>query len=69
VTDLSLDRSARRVRLATHFGPEGTVRPSGLLTALFGLSPEAAHGVRIVKTATLPADFSGPADREMLSGT
>jgi hypothetical protein len=69
VTDLALDRSARRICLAAHFGPEGTVRPADLLTSLFAFSPAAIHGVRIVKTATRPADFAGPADREILSGT
>ena len=69
VTDLALDRSARRICLAARFGPEGTVRPADLLTSLFGFSPAAARGVRIVKTATQPADFVGPADREIFSGT
>ena len=69
MTDLALDRSARRICLSAHFGPEGTVRPAELLTSLFGFSPAAAHGVRIVKTATRPADFAGPADREIFSGT
>jgi len=69
VTNLALDRSARRICLAARFGPEGTVRPADLLTALFGLSPAATRGVRIVRTATRPADFAGPADREIFSGT
>jgi radical SAM family uncharacterized protein/radical SAM-linked protein len=69
VADLALDRSSRRIILSAHCGPEGTVRPTELLTALFGLSPEATHGVRIVKTATRPADFAGPSDREIFSGT
>jgi radical SAM family uncharacterized protein/radical SAM-linked protein len=69
VTDLALDRSARRICLAARFGPEGTVRPADLLTSLFGFSPAAARGVRIVKTATQPTDFAGPADREILLGT
>ena len=69
VTDLALDRSARRICLAARFGPERTVRPADLLTSLFGFSPAAARGVRIVKTATQPADFVGPADREIFSGT
>jgi radical SAM-linked protein len=69
VADLSLDRPSRRIILSVHFGPEGTVRPTELLTALFGLSPTATHGVRIVKTVTLPADFVGPVDREIFMGT
>jgi len=69
VAELALDRPSRRIILSAHFGPEGTVRPTELLTALFGLSPEATHGVRIVKTATRPADFAGPADREIFMGT
>jgi radical SAM-linked protein len=66
IADLSLDRLSRRIMLSAHCGPEGTVRPTELLTALFGLSPEATHGVRIVKTATRPVDFAGPADREIM---
>ncbi|MDP3096980.1 MAG: TIGR03960 family B12-binding radical SAM protein [Syntrophales bacterium] len=69
VTGLALDRPSRRIILSAHFGPSGTVRPTELLTFLFGFSPEAARGIRIVKTATHPADFVGPADREMLLGT
>jgi radical SAM-linked protein len=69
VTDLSLDRPSRRIILSAHSGPEGTVRPVELLTALFGLSPTATHGVRIVKTTTRPADLAGPADRKIFSGT
>jgi radical SAM family uncharacterized protein/radical SAM-linked protein len=69
VTDLALDRSARRICLAARFGPEGTVRPAEILTSVFSFSPAAARGVRIVKTATRPADFAGPADREIFSGT
>jgi radical SAM-linked protein len=69
VADLALDRSSHRIILSAHVGPEGTVRPTELLTALFGLSRTATHGVRIVKTATRPADFAGPADREILLGT
>ncbi len=65
VAELVLDRAAHRIRLAANFGPEGTVRPAELLTSLFGLSPEAAHGIRIIKTATRPADFAGAADREI----
>jgi radical SAM family uncharacterized protein/radical SAM-linked protein len=68
VTGLTLDRPSRRIILSAHFGPEGTVRPTELLTALFGLSPEATHRFRIVKTATRPADFAGPADRETFVG-
>jgi radical SAM-linked protein len=66
VTGLTLDRPSRRIMLCATCGAEGTVRPTELLTALFGLSPEAARCVRIVKTATRPADFAGDADREML---
>ena len=69
MTDLALDRSARRICLAARFGPEGPVRPADLLTSLFGFPPAAARGVRSVKTATRPADFAGPADREIFSGT
>ncbi|MBN2437416.1 MAG: TIGR03960 family B12-binding radical SAM protein [Deltaproteobacteria bacterium] len=69
VADLAMDRSSRRIILSAHCGPEGTVRPTELLTALFGLSPAAAHGVRIVKTATRPADFAGPDDRKIFMGT
>ncbi|MBU1743350.1 MAG: DUF2344 domain-containing protein, partial [Proteobacteria bacterium] len=66
VTGLALDRPSRRIILSAHFGPSGTVRPTELLTFLFGFSPEAARGIRIVKTATHPADFVGPADREIM---
>jgi len=66
VTGLTLDRPSRRIILSAHVGPEGTVRPTELLTSLFGFSPEAARGTRIVKTATQPADFVGPADREIM---
>jgi radical SAM family uncharacterized protein/radical SAM-linked protein len=69
VADLSLDRPSRRIILSAHCGPEGTVRPTELLTALFGLSPAATYGVRIVKTATRPADFVGPDDRDIFMGT
>ncbi len=69
VTDLALDRPSRRFIISAHFGPAGTVRPTELLTALFGFSPEAARGVRIVKTATRPVDFVGPTDREIFLGT
>jgi radical SAM-linked protein len=69
VANLVLDRAARRIRLAAHFGPEGTVRPAELLTFLFGFSPEATRGIRIIKAATCPADFAGPVDREIFSET
>jgi len=66
IAGLTLDRPSRRILLSAHFGPAGTVRPTELLTSLFGFSPEAARGARIVKTSTHTADFVGPADREML---
>jgi radical SAM family uncharacterized protein/radical SAM-linked protein len=66
VADLTLDRSSRRIILSANFGPEGTVRPTELLTALFGFSPEATRGIRVVKTATRPAGFVGPDDREIM---
>lgn len=69
VADLVLDRAARRIRLAVHFGPEGTVRPAEMLTSLFGFSPETTRKIRIVKTATRPADFAETADRHFFSGT
>jgi radical SAM family uncharacterized protein/radical SAM-linked protein len=66
VANLALDRLSRRIILSAHCGPEGTVRPTELLTVLFGFSPEATHWVRIVKTATRPVDFAGPSDREIM---
>ena len=66
VAGLNLDRPSRRVILSAHFGPAGTVRPTDLLISLFGFSPEAARSIRIVKTATHPADFAGEADREIM---
>lgn len=68
VSALTLDRSSHRILLSAHFGPEGTVRPTELLTSLFGFSHKAARGTRIIKKATHLADFLGPADREVFSG-
>jgi radical SAM family uncharacterized protein/radical SAM-linked protein len=65
VAELSLDRPSRRIILSAHFGPAGTVRPSELLTALFGFSPEAVRSIPIVKRATRPADTAGVAEREI----
>ena len=69
VAGLALDKSSRRIRLSAHFGPAGTVRPAELLTALFGFSHEAARAAPILKVATRPAHFIGPADREMFFGS
>jgi radical SAM-linked protein len=66
VEGLALDRPSRRIILSSRFGPEGSVRPAELLTALFRLSPGADCGFRIVKTATLAADFASQPDREIL---
>ena len=65
VRDLSLDRGRCRVRLSTHFGPLGTVRPSEFLTGVLGFSTESARRVRIVKTGTRLADFAASADHEI----
>lgn len=67
VTDLASDRAGHRILLSTRFGPEGTVRPSEVLTGVFGLSPEASHRIRTVKTGTKLADFAGSADRQFFS--
>jgi radical SAM family uncharacterized protein/radical SAM-linked protein len=67
VTDLALDRAGRRILLSARFGPEGTVRPAEALTGVFGLSPEALHRIRIMKTGTQLADFAGSADRRIFS--
>jgi len=68
VADLALDRTGCRILLSARFGPEGTVRPAEVLTGVFGLSPEALHKIRIVKTGTQLADFAGIADRQIFSG-
>ena len=65
VTDLALDRAGRRIHLSARFGPEGTVRPAEVLTGVLGLSPEAVHKIRIVKTGTLFADFADRADQQI----
>jgi len=54
--------------LSARFGPEGTVRPAEMLTGVLGLSPEALHRMRIVKTGTQLADFAGTADQQFFSG-
>jgi hypothetical protein len=53
VAALSLDRSSRRIRLAAHAGPKGTVRPAEILSGVLGLSGAALRSIRIVKTALL----------------
>jgi radical SAM-linked protein len=68
VAGISVDKPFRRIILSANTGPEGTVRPSELLTSLFGFSEEAAGESRIVKTAIRPADFAGPADQQIFSG-
>ncbi|MCE5263029.1 MAG: TIGR03960 family B12-binding radical SAM protein [Deltaproteobacteria bacterium] len=68
VASLALDKSSRRIILSVHCGPQGTVRPGELLTALFGFSPESARSFRTIKTTTLSADFAGPADRAIFIG-
>jgi len=67
VTGLALDRAGRRMLLSARFGPEGTVRPSEVLTGVIGLSPEALLRMRIVKTGARLADFAGMADRQIFS--
>ena len=62
VTDLALDREGRRILLSARFGPDGTVRPAEVLTGVLGLSPEALHGIRIVKSGTLLAEFADRTD-------
>jgi radical SAM family uncharacterized protein/radical SAM-linked protein len=62
---LDLDKASRRIALAARTGPEGTVRPSELITGVLGLSEETLHRIRIVKTGTRLADFAGEADREI----
>ena len=67
VTDLALDRAGRRILLSARFGPEGTVRPAEVLTGVLGLSMEALHRIRIVKSGTLLADFADRADQQIFS--
>ncbi len=67
VTDMGLDRAGRKILLSARFGPEGTVRPTEVLTGPLGLSPETLHRIRIVKTGTRLADYAGIADRQMFS--
>jgi radical SAM-linked protein len=63
VLTIGFDRSSRRITLAVRIGPEGTIRPAELITGVLGLSEEALHRIRIVKTGTRLADFAGEADR------
>jgi radical SAM family uncharacterized protein/radical SAM-linked protein len=65
VADLSLDRSGRRLLLSAHLGPAGTVRPAEILSGVLGLTGDAVHQVRIVKTATHLAAIAGQIDREI----
>ena len=65
VTDLALDRTGRRILLSARFGPKGTVRPAEVLTGVLGLSPEAVHKIRIVKSGTLLAHFADRADHHI----
>jgi radical SAM-linked protein len=65
VTDLALDRAGRRILLSARFGPEGTVRPAEVLTGVLGLSPEAVHKIRIVKSGTLLAGFADRTDQQI----
>jgi radical SAM-linked protein len=67
VTDLALDRLSRRMLLSARFGPEGTVRPAEVLTGVLGLSAEALHRMRIVKTGTQLADFACMDDQQIFS--
>jgi radical SAM family uncharacterized protein/radical SAM-linked protein len=67
VTDLALDRLGRRMLLSARFGPKGTVRPAEVLTGVLGLSAEALHRMRIVKTGTQLSDFACMADQQIFS--
>ncbi len=62
VTELALDRKGRRILLSARFGPDGTVRPAEVLTGVLGLSREALHKIRIVKSGTLLAEFADRTD-------
>jgi hypothetical protein len=62
VTELALDREGRRILLTARFGPAGTVRPAEVLTGVLGLSREALHKIRIVKSGTLLAEFADRTD-------
>jgi radical SAM family uncharacterized protein/radical SAM-linked protein len=65
VAALTLDRRSSRIQLSARFGPEGTVRPAELLSRALGITPDALHRIRIVKTGARLADFAGDDDREV----
>ena len=65
VTELALDRTGRRILLSARFGPEGTVRPAEVLTAVLGFSTDHLHRIRIVKSGTRLADFADKADQQI----
>ncbi len=65
VESMTLDRSSGAIMLAANAGPAGTVRPTELLTSLFGFTPEESLSFRVAKLAVRPAKFAGDADRKM----
>jgi len=65
VAALTLDHTSHRIRLSARFGPAGTVRPAELLSSALGITPDALHRIRIVKTGARLADFAGDDDREI----
>ena len=68
VESMTLDRSSGAIVLAANTGPAGTVRPTELLTSLFGFTPEESLRFRVVKLAVRPASRAGDVDRKMFSG-
>jgi radical SAM family uncharacterized protein/radical SAM-linked protein len=63
VTDLTLEREGRRIRLRARCGAAGTIRPAEFLTAALGLSAAAVRDVRIIKIGVhLPAE-ANPEER------
>jgi len=68
VESMTLDRSSGAIMLAANAGPAGTVRPTELLTSLFGFTPEDSLRFRVAKLAVRPDTRAGDADRKMFSG-
>lgn len=68
VESMTFDRSSGAIMLAANAGPAGTVRPTELLTSLFGFTQEESFCFRVVKLAVRPTARAADADRKMFSG-
>jgi radical SAM-linked protein len=56
VAGITLDRPSGVIRLSANSGPQGTIRPSELLTSVLGFTADEALRFRIIKTAVRSAE-------------